>query len=308
MVDIIRDFLAAHQMFVEIFTRFREGSLRFEAVRRLVGDDESSVLYRLKERCHTIFGPEVTEAGELEMRREAILDLTVGSLFHESMKLRENLYQQEIYLPRVEALQKQADAEAGELFGEFEKILAAVSMRLEEAVRETQALLDQTRKQLRLLMVHHRENGLIARCLYEREEQVLVAFPDGVDALLAEIYGDFTEGYMKAAHSYLESAYFTEALCVLHRVASISPERADAGRLVDYAQGMSAFLAGDYPSSVDRLADWLEAGPSAEEQGRVKLAFSAISGVKNLVDAEQNAELLAGAQDLADRLKLLLGS
>ena len=57
-----------------------------------MGDGEDSVLFRLKERCHALFrGGE--QPSEVVMRREALFDLAVGSLFHEAMKFRENLYQ-----------------------------------------------------------------------------------------------------------------------------------------------------------------------------------------------------------------------
>ena len=71
------------------------------------------------------------------MRREALFDLAVGSLFHEAMKFRENFYQREVYGPRVRALRTESGAENEALFREFEKILAAVAQRLDEgAARE----------------------------------------------------------------------------------------------------------------------------------------------------------------------------
>ena len=75
------------------------------------------------------------------MHREALFDLAVGSLFHEAMKLRENLYQREVYGPRVRALRSDAGEENEALFDEFEKMLGAVAQRLDEGLRESETLL-----------------------------------------------------------------------------------------------------------------------------------------------------------------------
>ena len=79
------------------------GALAFDEVGELVGDDERSVLFRLKERCHVLFRG---ERGEGEIGATALFDLAVGSLFHEAMKFRENFYQRSSYGPKVRALRR----------------------------------------------------------------------------------------------------------------------------------------------------------------------------------------------------------
>ncbi|GAG25313.1 unnamed protein product, partial [marine sediment metagenome] len=103
LVDIVRDFLVVDQAMRSLLERYRSGTLRFEEVRDGIAADEGSALFRLKERCHALFrlgkgAPHVARP------REVLFDLAVGSLFHETMKVRENFYQREIYGPRVRAL------------------------------------------------------------------------------------------------------------------------------------------------------------------------------------------------------------
>jgi len=80
LVDIVREFLSVHGLLRRLFERHHAGSLRFEEVQALAGDNESSPLFRLKERCHGLF-----RAGEVG--GAALFDLAVGSLFHEAMKV-----------------------------------------------------------------------------------------------------------------------------------------------------------------------------------------------------------------------------
>ena len=149
LVDIVRDFIVVHRRFERLFEQFRAGNLQFEDVKLLVADSDSSVLFRLKERVHGLFrdrGP------DLPLRRgEALFDLAVGSLFHEALKFRENLYQLEVYGPRVRALRAEG-SDDDDLLAEFAKILRGASDRLGESLRETETLLQQTRKQLPALL------------------------------------------------------------------------------------------------------------------------------------------------------------
>ena len=304
MVDIIRDFLLAHRLLTEVVARFGEGSLKFSDVQPLVGSDGSAVLFRLKERCHRIF--RAGSAGvEQQVRTGELFDLAVGSLFHEAMKLRENLYQQESYSPRVAALRVDTNAEGGELISEFEKILSAAAIRLDEAVQEADVLLQQTRKQLMRLLEEQKANGLTARCLYELAEEVDEAFPDGLDGLYEKVYGSSLGGYMKSVESYLASAYFAEALAVLGAARRHAAMAEDIEGLAAYAEGMQAFLARDYHRSVARLEMWVASGPTAAECERAQLAHSAMSHVENLIEADSNGELIERADRLAKALEPL---
>ena len=130
LVDIVREFLLAHRLLRRLFERQRSGGLRFDELQALAGDTEASVLFRLKERCHALFRAGVF--GD-DVPRVALFDLAVGSLFHEAMKLRENLYQLEVYAPKVEAARREAESGSEGLFEEFERILAASRERLAEA-------------------------------------------------------------------------------------------------------------------------------------------------------------------------------
>jgi hypothetical protein len=135
-VQLLRDYFVVNRSLRSVFDRFRRGESCFEDVAALVGDSESNILFRLKGRCHALFRSDPTLT--LEVRREVLFDLTVGSLFHEAMKLRENLYQQEVYVSRVEFLldQNEVDVDEGEFLREFEKIQLAGADRTHDAARE----------------------------------------------------------------------------------------------------------------------------------------------------------------------------
>lgn len=304
LVDIVRDLLDVYELTRRLTERYRKGELRFEELKALVGDSESSVLFRLKERCHALFRPAEGASGET-VGPEILFDLAVGSLFHEAMKFRENFYQREVYGPKVRAL---AGGEAGDavrdrLVHEMEKILAAASQRLDEAVNETETLLLQTRDQFRTLLAEHRENGLVCRYLVENASLVGEVFEEGLDALLGEIYGDPAEGYALVARSYLRSGYFEEGRRALAEALATAGNRADLQRLCAYAEAMNGYLAGRYGETLAHLRCWLDAKPAEDEAPYADLAFAAVSRIEQLVEGTDAERITAEAAELAERIK-----
>lgn len=299
LVDIVRDLMAAHRMTRRIFARYRRGELSFGEVQELVWDTEDAVLFRLKERSHALFRRARGES-EVMMRREALFDLAVGSLFHEAMKFRENFYQRSVYGPKVVELRSQAGGENEELFQEFEKILEGASVRLDEALQETDALLSQATTQLRVLLQNHAASGLVARHLIQHADDVEEVFGQDLDALLADLYGSSTAGFRLAARSLLESGYFDEARTTLEAASVRGGSDAELARLSAYAEGMSAFLKARYGDAVRGLERWWDAGPEPEERAQLGLAHAALSRIPQLVS---DTSLRRVADRLARRIQ-----
>ncbi len=302
LVEIVREFFEAHQLMHELFARFRAGELRFAELGRLISDDENSVLFRLKERCHALFRPEGRSTRSVR-HREALFDLAIGSLFHEAMKFRENFYQREIYGPRVRAIRDEADAgaEAKSLFQEFERMLAIGTERLDEGLEECELLLDRTRDQLEVLLRVHRSDGLLARYLVEQPALVAEVFGRPLDAILAELHGDAAEGYGLAGGSYLDSGYYDAADRAFADAIARGGERERYEPLCAYALGMNAYLAGDYAASTVQLGRWLDAGSPGPPELRA-LARAAVSRIGQLAGGADRQQVVAGATALVERL------
>ncbi len=301
-VETVRDFFAVNRSLRKVFDKLRSGSPAFEELAQIVGDADDSILFRLKERCHALFRS--TSSEELTMRREALFDLAVGSLFHESMKLRENLYQQEVYAPKVQKLLEQSGDEARDVFRDFERIQSAGADRAEEALRETETLLEQTRSQLRELLIDLPGEGLMARFLVEHAETVEEVFESASDDLIAEIHGDAASGYRLAAHSYLRSAFYPEATYCLNEALRVSGAAPDLARLIHYSEGMGQFLAGRYAQSIENLGMFCDGAAGSGEAGYLRFAVTALSRIPHLIpDAEQ---WIAEAGSILERVRPLL--
>lgn len=300
LVEILREFLDAQSLLREIALQFRADRLTFAELQGFVGDDEGSVLFRLKEKCHALFRSE--GAGRRSTRvREALFDLAVGSLFHEAMKFREDFYQREVYGPRVRELRADAGADAETLFDRFEQILSKVGDRLEAGFASTESLMEQSWMQLRVLLAAQSKPGLVTRFLIERRELIDAVGEPGLDGLLEEIHGNPALGYEVAALSYLDSGHYREAVSAFEEAASRSPRRGAVNPLATFARGMNAYLSGDYPECVARLGEWAasdaDAGPELTQ-----IAHAALSSLDQLVGGADRETLLEASSCLLDKL------
>ena len=298
ILEILRDFVEVDRLVSALARRHRAHGLRFPELAALIRDDESSVLFRLKERTHALFrGPGGIVRGSTH--REALFDLAVGSLFHEAMKLRENLYQREVYGPRVRALQSDAGEESKALFDEFEKMLGAVDQRLDEGVRELETLTQRTADQLRLLIADLRDDGAV-RFVTERPEEVEAVFGVPLEALLEEMHGSVARGLESAGRSYLSSGSFEAARdCFARALAQTEADPATA-RLLHYAEGMNSYVKRDYAGCIRHLAVWADSG--APERELQALARDAVASVVQLADGDDRGQIAGEASALLDRL------
>src|SRR5690606_20463517 len=117
----------------------------------------------------------------------------------------------------------------------------------------------------------------------------------------ATIHGDAATGYQRAARSYLESGYFDEASRALADAAARDPERPALRTAAAYADGMSAWLHGDYEQALEHLERWA-ASPVPEDAPFRELALAAVSRLGQLVEGGRAAVLAERARALGTML------
>ena len=299
LVNLVREFIEAFELLHEVIDHAAGGELRWEVVQNLVGEDESSLLYRLKERSHQLNrGPD----GADDLSRAALFDLAVGSLFHETMKLRENMYQLAVYAPRVKRARSSAAPGTERLFEEFSRILSAARSRLAETVEETRALLEQTRVQFREFLVDCRHNGPVARYLVENADRCERVLGEPLDTFFAGVHGHAARGYELVARSYLESGFFDEALEALREALARDPSRAALRHDEAYAEGMSAYTRGCYEQALDRLEDWAREDFGVADTDFAELARVALERLPDLLPDPSSAPIGRRATALAEKL------
>lgn len=187
-------------------------------------------LWQLKDLCHRLW-PEEEHGHNLE---GSLIDWLVGSMFHEAMKLKENIYILNSYgqaafrlsgpdssdgpirpypetpLPRLTQIM--------DVKGLIRRIVVDVIRQMDQLA----FLLGQTSYMLRTILPGLTNNMLVIRLLVEQEDVVEELWGEKADAVFADMFYDAPEqGFCAAGRSYLNSQWYARALAMYRRAAAV---------------------------------------------------------------------------------------
>lgn len=235
--DVMRDFCMAAKELEEQFARFDEtGAVSFAAMRDLLGNMmNKGLLWRLKDTAHHLFR---TNPDDHVVAR--MLDWSIGYIFHECIKIKEDAYQQQHYAPMFRALQRQDQYEDVQEIGDsLATVLNQTRESIEREVRRINFFLEQSRKLICLYYARHGENRLLARLLFDRNDLVRTVFKDQYDALISSIYQDVPERmYMQAAEGLIECGRPEEACKAAREGVRLNPNCQKALRVLEEAEAL----------------------------------------------------------------------
>lgn len=255
ILEIVRGLLFSEVAFQEIFKKYKEGRLHFSDIGLWVDDKGQSLLYNLKEQSHSFFR---YKSKRLISRNEWLLDLVIGSIFHEAMKLRENIYQMEVYQPMYLQYKSRVGKSEYEkdYLQQFERIVLKAKQGVVEGMEETRSLFQDAMAQLIDLFKGNPKNRLLVRFLLEN-------LP-----LLQKVYGSpknkeifnlmFTKGlldaYQLAGQSYLDSKHYDLASDYFSKALKMDPQNHDLQFLLNFSHGMNEYYKNAYSKSLSYFA------------------------------------------------------
>jgi len=243
VVEIVHHFLLSTRTFRQLHEKQKQGSMHFSDLAKLVDDRGESILYALKESCQNLFRHSSSPVSQ----KEQIFDLTIGSIFHLAMRLREDLYQLEVYGPKYSKLGavggRPQDQE--NLIQEFRKIISRTQKSFTEGVEEINLLFQEVFRQFQELLGEYRESGLLARFLLEESDLLKEVFGiNDVEDVFRTLYGSKeAQGHRLAGESYFQSAFYAKAIKAFTRALESSPGDANLQFKIHLSQGMEQFYS-----------------------------------------------------------------
>ncbi|MBW2058724.1 MAG: hypothetical protein JRJ26_14615 [Deltaproteobacteria bacterium] len=248
-VEIVGDFLQAAVTYREIRALYRKGELRFHHIETLIDDKGDSILFRLKGNCHALFrNNKVPSCRD----GERLFDLAVGSIFHEAMKLRENLYQVEIYRPKHRDIRMEKPLNRKVLLERLERTVMRAEQGVRDGIADIGALFDDTLDQLAELMEGYGENELLVRYLITNRKLFDKVYGRRrLEKIFASMFGKGPiQAHRIAALSYLESGYYDMAARILEKAKRLALEDEKLEFLYKYAKGLDAYYNNNYQSAL----------------------------------------------------------
>lgn len=235
--NAIRDFLKTLKFFEQLYKTYNESKeMPFKNMDYWVGTEvRKGPLWQFKDLCHMVWGNE--EQMDVEC---ALMEWLVGSVFHEGMKLKENIYLLQHYKPAYEKMIYQgknlAENQGMDDYLElFEKTTEEVSLAMSRLNR----LFLRAAEQLHKVLLKYPDNRLVLRLLVENDPEFdRIWGVNSISRLFEEMFsGQKEKGYCLAAESYQEGNWMERALDTYQKALDINPDSEEAG------QGIQAIKA-----------------------------------------------------------------
>lgn len=210
--DILRDFCLSYQLLNQEFSRYDQtGKIDFYFLLELLGIEmNQGQLWRLKDTAHLLFRSK-DKIPELEQ----LLDWSLGYIFHECTKLKEDAYQQNFYLPWLEKIISQGLKLESDQLTDPSQFLKAITQTKESIQREVDRIrfiINQCLKLLIQYLPSHSENSYLARFLFDQNELVQDVFGQHYPQLIEAMYEDKQEKmYILAAKSLRQGGWLQKA-------------------------------------------------------------------------------------------------
>lgn len=310
LLEMVRGLLLSEVAFQEIFKKYKEGHLRFPDIGKWVDDKGQSLLYNLKERCHSLF--RYSGKGPTQ-KNEWLLDLAIGSIFHEAMKLRENIYQMEVYQPKYlqyrSKVGKSAYAYEKDYLQQFQRIMLKAEQSLKEGMEETQSLFKDAMAQLVHFFKENSKNPFLARFLLEHQ------------SLLQKVYGSkgtkdlfnlmFKKGlldaYYLAGRSYLQSQHYDLSSVYFSKAFKMEPSNHELQFFLNFSLGMNAYYQNAYSKALSHFAKLVPLRLNKKlKKEHLRKAEEVCHKVSSELREEKGLKSTARCRFLADQIKKML--
>ena len=246
-IDLIRASINVYEKCIQCRSLFDSKNVCFADIEEFVDDRGKSHLFHLKEMSHELF-----RNSNDASYKEKLYDITVGYIFHEAMKLRENMYQLEYYRPQCDiALHKLTDQEK-KIVREIGLLVNKAEVRLKEGFKEIRALLHELVGQLKDLIVLYKSNYLLPRFIFENERSLKKIYgKKGFENLLNMTYSDGRHFLiLKAGQSYLESQYYDTARLLFKKALRLDSQNTSALFLYKYSSAFYFYFKNMFTRSL----------------------------------------------------------
>lgn len=223
--DLVSEYFHNRLFYEDILEAFNKAAIvPYSMMEDWVGSEtHKGKLWNLKDSCHRLLRSEKERGSILEY----LFDWTIGSIFHQCMKLKEDVYQLEAYTPKYESLTNDEDPE-GKIAGilkEIEQRMNAIKLSLKGQLTEIASLFQTSDGHLLRLLSHNADNALLVRFLIQNRNKVERVYgKDSLDRILTAMYpAGHHEAYYMAGLSYLEGGWYEEAIYFFQTGLAMAP-------------------------------------------------------------------------------------
>ncbi len=231
--NVFKEFYKSYSDFTAIYKEYLEsGLISFDQIEQLVGAGEDRGLWRLKDHCHQLWRAARLEFGP---RNDFFLDWLIGSIFHEAMKLKENIYIISRYVPQVRDEIKGLHETHGGIGspGEWQRFLSSANQEIPKQAENLAFLFGRAVYLLRAEVISQGENVLLLRYFFENPHVVKELWSESLSEIFTDLFsGRPEQGYCLVGKSYLDGHWHQQALAAYSAALELNGKCDDAIRRI----------------------------------------------------------------------------
>ncbi len=228
VTKMVKGFYQTTVSFHTVYQHYLDnGHISYDEINHLVGSENNKgKLWLLKDACHQLW----RRADPALEVNGCLLDWVIGSVFHEAMKLKENIYLFQYYGPRAQEENPRRHAEIQSICGiECHRFMERISREIKRQVESLVFLFGRANYLLRTMLDSQTGNALLLRYLVENADVALYLWFESLDDIFNDVFsGKAERGYCLAARSYLEGNWNEKALLAYSRALDLNRECAEA--------------------------------------------------------------------------------
>jgi len=235
--DLVQDFIEA-KLYVDMLRAEHRttATLPYNMLDAWIGSEiKKSALWNLKDQCHNLF----RNSGTKSNLYEHLFDWTIGSIFHEAIKLKEDSYQMETYKPLLEQGIYKQNAELSRIVGDYFEVIENARKNLAEELERINHLFSKALLHLVEILPLHRDNILLVRFLLDNTKK-LSEKVFGKKTFNQIVHTMFPEGlasaYLCVAEKCIQSGWYRDATRYLKKVVKLDATNKKALELLQKAE------------------------------------------------------------------------
>lgn len=218
--EMFRDFLDARLYFNNIRDEFENSSsMPYHMLDTWVGSEtRKGALWNLKDQSHRLFRTGKSKSNLYEH----LFDWTIGSIFHESMKLKEDAYQIESYKPllELEIAGHNENKELSKIITEYFSLIEKARKNLRDEIKRIEDLFGRAIFHLRIMFPLYGSNIQLLRLVLDNRQSIETVFgKESFDQILCSMFPDgCTKAYIAAAEYCIKNGWYGDAQTYLKQI------------------------------------------------------------------------------------------
>jgi hypothetical protein len=226
---MVQDFFNAYSYFELICAEQKKnGLIAYHLLDAWVGSEiTKGPLWDLKDHCHRLLRNNESKTNPYE----PLFDWTIGSIFHETIKLKEDAYQLEAYRPLLDLEIYKKDQAVADIIDEYLTVIENAYSSLNDELLRIRQLFLKALSHLKAIFPSYRNNMLLVRFLLDYSRKPAHRVP-GKEYFSTVLSCMFPEGlqtaYLAAAEYCIAVGGHHDAARYLKRVLAQEPHNAAA--------------------------------------------------------------------------------